>query len=123
MPHCLTSRDRQRLEGVDKRLVAVIERAAEMSPIPFTILEGRRSETRQRQLVAAGASQTLKSKHIIGKAVDLAPMVDGRVSWDWPLYHALAPHIKKAAAEMQVAIKWGGDWKSFKDGPHWELMV
>lgn len=123
MARCLTARDRKRLEGVDPRLVAVLERAAETSPVPFIVLEGRRTEKRQRQLVAAGASKTLRSKHLLGKAVDVAPLLHGRVSWDWPLYHELAPHMKKAAADLQVAIRWGGDWKSFPDGPHWELAA
>jgi len=43
------------------------------------------------------------------------------VRWDWPLYYKLAEIIKKAAADEQVPITWGGDWVSFKDGPHFEL--
>lgn len=123
MTGTLTARDRKRLVGVDPRLVAVLERAAETSPIPFIVLEGKRTEKRQRQLVTIGASKTLRSKHLVGKAVDIAPVVDGRVSWDWPLYHQLAPHLKKAAQELQVAVIWGGDWRSFPDGPHWELAA
>jgi peptidoglycan L-alanyl-D-glutamate endopeptidase CwlK len=53
--------------------------------------------------------------------VDLAPAIGGVVSWDWPLYHKLAPVMKAAAKELGVAITWGGDWTTFKDGPHWEL--
>jgi peptidoglycan L-alanyl-D-glutamate endopeptidase CwlK len=63
----------------------------------------------------------MKSRHLNGHAVDLAPMIDGEVRWDWPLYHALAPIIKDAAAMEKVEIEWGGDWRTFKDGPHWQL--
>jgi len=52
---------------------------------------------------------------------DLDPVINGDVSWDWPLYHRLAKHVKAAAAELGVPITWGGDWVRFRDGPHWEL--
>lgn len=117
----LSQRSRQRLEGVHPDLVRVVERAIATTPIDFTVLEGRRTLARQRELVAAGASRTLNSRHLTGHAVDLAPLVGGKVRWDWPLFHQLAPVIKAAAAAEGVPIRWGGDWKTFKDGPHWEL--
>lgn len=117
----LGSRSLARLEGVHADLVRVVRRAAAMSELDFTVLEGLRTVARQKQLVAAGASQTMKSRHITGHAVDLAPIVGGKVSWDWPLYHRLAAIVKDAAAAERVPIEWGGDWTSFKDGPHWQL--
>ena len=56
-----------------------------------------------------------------GHAVDIAPLVDGDASFAWPVYHKLAPQIKKAAKEVGVSLEWGGDWHKFKDGPHWQL--
>lgn len=109
------------LQGVHPDLVKVISRALELSPFDFTVIEGLRTLARQKQLVASGASKTLNSRHLTGHAVDLAPYVGGSIRWDWPLYHQLAPAVKQAAAEYGVAIVWGGDWKSFKDGPHFEL--
>lgn len=123
----LTARDRQRLEGVHPDLVAVVERASYDSSIPFVVLEGVRTQARQRELVARGSSQTMNSRHIPaengwGHAVDLAPIDhEGKASWDWPLYHRLAPIIKRAANDEGIPLEWGGDWKSFKDGPHWQL--
>lgn len=117
----LTTRDEERLTGVHDDLTRVIRRTAETSPLPLTVLEGLRSRDRQRQLVARGASRTMNSRHLTGHAVDIAPLDDGKVSWDWPLYHKLAPAVKAAAAELGVAIEWGGDWQRFKDGPHWQL--
>ncbi len=117
----LSERSLQRLEGVHADLVRVVKRAAATSNIDFTVLEGLRTLERQKTLVARGASKTMKSRHLTGHAVDLAPFVDGQVVWAWPLYHKLAVIVKAAAADEKVAIEWGGDWRSFKDGPHWQL--
>lgn len=110
-----------RLKGVHPDLVKVIEHAADVSPVEFVVLEGRRTLARQKVLFAQGASRTLKSRHITGHAVDIAPVIEGKVRWDWPLYNRMAPYIKQAAKTVGVPIEWGGDWKSFKDGPHWQL--
>jgi peptidoglycan L-alanyl-D-glutamate endopeptidase CwlK len=117
----LGKRSVERLQGVHPDLVKVVERAIEMSPVDFTVLEGLRSPERQQTLVASGASQTLNSRHITGHAVDLGAWVDNQVDWSWPLYHKIANAMKAAANELGVAIVWGGDWKTFKDGPHFEL--
>ena len=117
----LGARSLGRLEGVHPDLVRVVKKAAAMSNLDFTVLEGLRTFERQRQLVAEGASKTLKSRHLTGHAVDLAPMIGGKISWDWPLYNRLAKIVKAAAAEEKLPLTWGGDWRTFKDGPHWEL--
>jgi peptidoglycan L-alanyl-D-glutamate endopeptidase CwlK len=121
MPFGLTVRDLKRLEGVHPDLVRVVRRAAQMSDLPFMVLEGLRTPARQKQLVAKGASKTMRSRHLTGHAVDIAPLLGGKVSWDWPLYHRLAPIVKRAAAAENVPVEWGGDWRTFKDGPHWQL--
>lgn len=110
-----------KLRGVHPDLVRVIKKAAEITKVEFAVIEGLRTLERQKQLVAAGASKTLKSRHLTGHAADVVPLVDGRIRWDWPLYHKLAPFIKAAARAENVPIEWGGDWKSFPDGPHWQL--
>ena len=117
----LNDRSRIRLMGVHADLVKVIERAYELSTNPFIVTEGLRTLERQKQLVAKGASQTLDSRHLTGHAVDLAVTVDGEVRWDWPLYRKLGDTVKAAAKELSVPIVWGGDWKGFPDGPHFEL--
>lgn len=127
MSFTLTARDLERLEGAHPDLRRVIIRAASLSRVPFTVLEVLRTLERQKKLVAKGASKTMKSRHLPhpkdlkSRAVDIAPMIDGAVSWDWPLYHNLAVVIKEAARVEGVPIEWGGDWRSFKDGPHWQL--
>jgi peptidoglycan L-alanyl-D-glutamate endopeptidase CwlK len=109
------------MQGVHPDLVKVVERAIELTTVDFTVLEGVRSVERQRKLYEAGASQTLNGRHITGHAVDLGAWVDGQVRWDWPLYHKIAAAMKTAAQELKIAIVWGGDWKGFPDGPHFEL--
>jgi peptidoglycan L-alanyl-D-glutamate endopeptidase CwlK len=121
MTYNLSKKSRDRLAGVHPDLVKVVERASEITEIDFAVLEGVRSKTRQEQLVKAGASQTMRSRHLTGHAVDLGAYVAGSVRWDWPLYHKLAVGVKQAAAELGIPIEWGGDWTTFKDGPHWQL--
>ena len=116
-----SSRSEKNLQGVNPDLVKVTRRALEISEVDFGITEGLRSRYRQKQLVATGKSQTMNSRHITGHAVDLAALVDGRLRWDWPLYPRIAGAMKAAVAERGVALIWGGDWKSLKDGPHFEL--
>ena len=117
----LGKRSIERLQGVHPDLVRVVERAIDLTPVDFTVLEGLRSPERQQTLVASGASQTLNSRHITGHAVDLGAWVDNQVDWSWPLYAKIANAMKAAANELGVSIVWGGDWRTFKDGPHFEL--
>jgi peptidoglycan L-alanyl-D-glutamate endopeptidase CwlK len=117
----LDARAERALEDVHPDLARVVRRAARDTEVEFTVTEGRRSTERQRRLVAAGASRTLHSRHLDGHAVDLAVKVDGQVRWDWPLYQRLAEVMKAAAADAGVPVTWGGDWKAFRDGPHFEL--
>jgi len=120
----LNERSLKNLEGVHADLVKVVKAAdvaAEADGIDFVVTEGVRTLARQRKLLAAGATKTLKSRHLTGHAVDLAALVDGEVRWDWPLYDQLAKYMKEAAENCGVPIEWGGDWRSFKDGPHFQL--
>ena len=121
MAFAFGSRSLNRLVGIHPDLRKVMDRAIATTSVDFTVLEGLRSVERQRQLFAQGASKTMRSRHLTGHAVDIAPLVDGKVSWDWPLYNRLAPIVKKAALDVGVKIEWGGDWRTFKDGPHWQL--
>lgn len=121
MTYKLGTRSLKRLEGVHPDLVKVVKRAIEITEVDFTVLEGLRTVARQRQLVKRGASKTMNSRHITGHAVDLGAWVGGKVAWDWPLYYKIADAMKQAAKELDQPIEWGGDWRSFKDGPHWQL--
>lgn len=122
----LTKRSLDRLKGLHPDLVRVVIRADSIGALDFQVGEGLRDATRQRALFAAGATTTMNSRHIadargVGHAVDLVVLVAGRVRWDWPLYHRLGALMQHAAEELHIPIEWGGNWKTFKDGPHFQL--
>jgi peptidoglycan L-alanyl-D-glutamate endopeptidase CwlK len=117
----LGQRSKLRLKGIHPDLVKVVERAIKITGVDFTVLEGIRTPERQKALVEAGASQTLNSRHLTGHAVDLGAWVGDEVRWDWPLYHKIAAAMKDASKQVNVPIEWGGDWRNFKDGPHFQL--
>ncbi|ATN93359.1 endolysin [Marinobacter phage PS3] len=121
MPFKLGSRSLSRLAGLHDDLVSVVERAIRITKVDFTVLEGQRTKSRQKELFESGASSTMNSRHLTGHAVDLGAWVTGGVRWDWPLYHKIADAMKQAADELGVPIEWGGDWESFPDGPHFQL--
>jgi len=129
----LSARSMRRLSQCHPDLQRVVMRAIRITEVDFTVLETGRTPKRQRQLFAAGASKTMNSRHLLKRAkngdtgkrvshaVDLGAYVGGKVSWDWPLYYKIADAMKQAAKELNVPIEWGGDWRSLKDGPHYQL--
>ncbi|WP_278070813.1 M15 family metallopeptidase [Brevundimonas sanguinis] len=117
----LSQRSRSALQGVHPDLVVVVEAAIELTPVDFMVSEGLRTAARQAELVRAGASRTLNSRHLTGHAVDVAAWVDGQVRWDWPLYPRIAEAFMAAAKGRGIRLIWGGDWPRLRDGPHFEL--
>ena len=109
------------LKGVHPDLQDIVKRALELSPYDFGISEGVRTLERQIELVKARKSRTMASRHLTGHAIDFFVIVDGKVTWDFKYYTAVSVAFKQAAEEKGVKINWGGDWKTFKDGPHIEL--
>ena len=119
MTYKLGTRSKQSLSGVHVDLVAVIKRAIEITEVDFSVIEGIRHIERQRQLVKEGKSTTLNSRHLTGHAVDMVPYP---VDWeDLERFELMAEAMKSASEELEIPIKWGGDWKSFYDAPHFEL--
>ena len=121
MTFVLSMRSRKRMTGVHADLVRVVEHAISITPVDFMVLEGLRTPERQQELLKAGASMTLRSRHLTGHAVDLGALVKGELRWDWPLYHRIADAMKLAALQLRVPLEWGGDWRTLKDGPHYQL--
>jgi peptidoglycan L-alanyl-D-glutamate endopeptidase CwlK len=121
MTFALSQRSKDRLKGVHPDLVKVIEEAIKESPLDFSISEGLRTKERQKVLFDSGKSQTMNSRHLTGHAIDFAVIKDGEVTWDFKYYQLVADHIKAVAKALDVPIVWGGDWQSFRDGPHVEL--
>lgn len=114
-------RSKANLLGVHPDLVMVAARALELSPVDFVVTEGLRTPSRQKELFAQHKSQTLRSRHITGHAIDVAALYGGKVTWNWQAYEDIAVAFKAAAKELCIDLEWGGDWKSFKDGPHFQL--
>ncbi|EIM8479558.1 M15 family metallopeptidase [Serratia marcescens] len=118
-----SERSKKNLEGVNPALIAVARRALELSPVDFGITEGLRTMERQREMVRTGKSQTLKSRHLTGHAVDVVAYLGANISWEWKYYEQIAAAFKQAGRELGTVIEWGGDWKTLKDGPHFQLSV
>lgn len=122
MSYKFSEKSWKNLKNVHPKLVAVASYTLWMSDLDFTVLEGTRSKERQKELFNSGASRTMNSKHLTGRAIDLGVWIPGEgVSWHWPYYEKLAHAVKASASTLKIKIKWGGDWKTFKDGPHFEL--
>lgn len=110
------------LRGVHPHLINVVHLALEITDIDFCVIEGVRDISRQRKMVLTGKSQTLNSRHLTGHAVDLAPWINQSIRWDnWNAFKVIADAMKIAAEKLTIPIVWGGDWKTLKDGPHFEL--
>ncbi|WP_262264639.1 M15 family metallopeptidase [Pantoea dispersa] len=126
----LSKRSKDNLIGVSPQLIAVVYLSIEISPIDFMVFEGVRTFERQRMLVAKGLSKTLKSKHLTGEAVDLVPLVNGRLTWeDRMAFRLIKDAMFNVASKQNVRIKWGGDWGKFNenenpfyDGAHFEMI-
>ena len=123
----LTDKDLKKLDRAHPDLKKFVLTAAKKTTIPFMVMEVSRDLKTQQANVKKGVSKTLRSRHLpskdgLARAADLVPVDEkGRPIWAWPLYHKLAVIMKAAARECGVPIEWGGDWKKFKDGPHWQL--
>ncbi len=150
MAYKLGKRSVEKLEGVDERMVAVVKYAIGVTKQDFSVICGLRTIEEQRALVAKGASQTMKSKHLDGIAVDLMAYVDGG-RWELNLYDEIADAMAEGARACDVPIRWGAAWhidsfgdykgtaedamneyvdlrrsqgrRPFIDAPHFELMV
>jgi len=127
MAFTFSKRSEDNLEGVNSALVGVVRRALELSTVDFIVIEGRRTQERQRQLYNAGASKTMSSRHLSGNAVDLLP-----VAADWNNYKCWLPVLvamRQAGQELGVKLRFGITWTDnpedrpakFLDAPHVEI--
>lgn len=132
MPFTLSARSRSRLVGVHPDLVRVVNLAIRLTTVDFVVVQGNRTQAEQDALYAQGRTKpgkkvtwTRNSNHIGGRAIDVAPWVNGTVEWDdngkLGLWLRIAEAFKSAAKELGVPIVWGGDWVTTKDRPHFEL--
>ena len=119
MAYKLSTKSQERLMGVEPELKEVVYEAIKVTKIDFGVIEGLRTEEKQKQLVESGASQTMKSKHLEGRAVDLMAYIGGRGSWELNVYDEIADAMKEAATKVDVAVRWGAAW-TVTDIREWE---
>lgn len=128
--YILGKRSRSNLHRVHPDLILVTGRAIVISEVDFGVIDGARTLAEQQRMIDTGASSLKKpesSRHVVSAesgychAVDVMAYLDGKGRWDWPLYDKIAVAFKQASKELKIPIEWGGDWKSFKDGPHYQL--
>ena len=150
MAYKLSTRSQEKLVGINSELKKVVCLAITYTKIDFGVIEGVRTVAQQKALVESGASQTMDSKHLKGRAVDLMAYVNGRGCWELNVYDDIADAMKRAAIEIDVAVRWGAAWtvtdicewngtmeeamnsyidtrrgqgrRPFIDAPHFELM-
>lgn len=127
MPFRFSNASIEKLKSVHPDLIRVMQRTIEISPVDFKITHGLRTQAEQDALYAQGrttpgkiVTNTRKSRHIGGFAVDVAAIVNGAISWDMKYYRQITDAAKQASRELNIPIKCGIDWK-MKDGPHIEL--
>lgn len=106
----LSARSLSKLEGVKPELVKVVQDAITLTSVDFGVIQGLRTQAEQAELVAKGASQTMKSKHLTGDAVDLMAYLGGKGSWELTIYDEVADAMKAAAIANNVGIRWGAAW-------------
>ena len=108
----LSNRSKGKLEGVHPDMVAVVERAIELTKVDFGVTYGVRTVAEQEKLVASGRSQTMKSKHLVQEdtgyshAVDVVAYDGSNVVWEINVYDDICDAFKQAAEEKGVCIKW-----------------
>lgn len=115
----LNAASEKKLAGVNFKLAQFVRQLAAYSPYPFVVTEGVRTKARQRELLAAKKTKTLNSRHLIGRAVDIAPVVNGAISWEWKHFEPIIRDAKQLAADLGLELVFGYDWGW--DAPHIEM--
>lgn len=115
MTYVLGARSRAKLTGVHPKLVAVVNKAIQITNQDFAVTDGLRTLEQQKELVRRGASKTLNSKHRMqadgfGHAVDLVPFINGGPRWEWSPIWNIAQAVDLAATALGVRLVWGAVW-------------
>jgi peptidoglycan L-alanyl-D-glutamate endopeptidase CwlK len=108
--------------------VKIVELAITITPTDFSVVEGVRTLAAQKKYFQLGKSKTMRSRHLpesnacgLSCAVDLAPWVNGTISWEPHEFAPVAAAMKSAAQQLHIPLEWGGDWTTFVDMPHFQL--
>ena len=106
----LSSRSLKKLEGVNEDLVNVVLEAIKLTTVDFGVTYGLRTLEQQKELYEAGRSQTMKSKHLDGRAVDVVAYFGSDISWELNIYDDICDAFAEAARRVSIPIKWGAAW-------------
>jgi hypothetical protein len=109
------------LNAINPQLSQVARLAQKYAGVQFVVGTGKRTQAEQQKAVDWGWSKTLDSDHLGGNAVDLWPIIDGKVKFDPAAQKQIAKAMKRAAKELGVTLDIGADWKRFKDLPHFAV--
>ncbi|WP_231102321.1 M15 family metallopeptidase [Streptobacillus moniliformis] len=132
-----------KMENIHPKLVRLMEKVIANSPYDFKITQGVRTAEYQNKLYQQGRTikgnivtncdgYIKKSNHQpkadgYGYAIDICLYIpnekDIKKLYDVSKLTAIANVFKKFAIDRGLNISWGGDWKSFKDYPHFELKI
>ena len=110
MGFSLSTRSLGKLEGVDDTLVEVVKEAINLTKVDFGVTFGMRTLEEQQKLYDSGRSQTMKSKHLDGRAVDLVAYFGSDISWELNVYDDICDAMAEAARRHTLAVKWGAAW-------------
>lgn len=115
MPYALGAKSLAELEGVHPSLVLVVRAAIALSKQDFSVHDGLRTLTEQKEYVRRGVSKTMNSMHMkqadgFGHAVDLVPWINGQLRWEWKPIFVIAAAVREAAVKQGVDLVWGGVW-------------
>lgn len=106
----LSANSMSKMTGIKDELHTIVCEAIRHTKVDFGVYYGLRTLAEQKELYEKGASQTMKSKHLTGDAVDLMAYVGSRASWELNLYDEIADAMKQAAKNKGVKIRWGAAW-------------
>jgi len=118
----LSTRSKGRLKGIAPELIEIVEKAIATTRVDFGVTCGMRTVEEQEKLVASGASQTMKSKHLEGRAVDVVAYVGPNITWQLNMYDDIADAMADACCELGVPIKWGAAWSEGDIGDYTGTM-
>ena len=128
----LSARSQSKLIGVSEPLVEIVNRALEISEADFAVIEGLRSIEKQKENIRNGVSQTMKSKHLTGQAIDILPSsIKPCMKWELHHFHPVLDAFYRASEEKGIPLRFGINWKTdpslpietkFIDAPHIELV-
>jgi peptidoglycan L-alanyl-D-glutamate endopeptidase CwlK len=110
LSYYLGNTSNESLQGINDALYHIPHRAIEITTQDFSVIDGLRTREEQRIMVDSGASKTMNSEHIPGRAIDLAPYLNGRNRWEWALIYPMAKAVRDAAIEQEVLLTWGAVW-------------